>query len=52
MEKRPSAVQVADHLGMHPKIRYRLLRDNKIALNFERIHGRANAFNHLRSSVF
>jgi predicted DNA-binding transcriptional regulator AlpA len=44
MEKRLSAVQVADHLGMHPKTLYRLLRENKIALNFERIHGRAIAF--------
>lgn len=44
MEKRLSAAQVAEHLGIHPKTLYRLLRENKIALNFERIHGRAIAF--------
>ncbi len=44
MEKRLSAAQVADHLGIHPKTLYRLLRENKIALNFERMHGRAIAF--------
>jgi|ERR1700733_3091874 excisionase family DNA binding protein len=44
MEKRLSVAQVADHLGIHPKTLYRLLRENKIALNFEQMHGRAIAF--------
>jgi predicted DNA-binding transcriptional regulator AlpA len=44
MEKLLSAQQVADHLGMHPKTLYKLLRENKIALNFIRLHGRMIAF--------
>lgn len=44
MEKLLSAQQVADHLGMHPKTLYKLLRENRIALNFVRLHGRMIAF--------
>ncbi len=44
MEKLLSAQQVAEHLGMHPKTLYKLLRENKIALNFIRLHGRMIAF--------
>jgi excisionase family DNA binding protein len=44
MEKLLSARQVADHLGMHVKTLYRLLRDNEIALTFVRKHGRLIAF--------
>ena len=44
MEKLLSAQQVADHLGMHVKTLYRLLRDNQIALTFVRLHGRMIAF--------
>jgi excisionase family DNA binding protein len=44
MEKLLSAAQVADHLGMHVKTLYKLVRNNEIALNFERIHGRTIAF--------
>jgi len=44
MEKLLSAQQVADYLGMHPKTLYKLLRENRIALNFIRLHGRMIAF--------
>jgi excisionase family DNA binding protein len=44
VDKLLSAQQVADHLGMHPKTLYKLLRENKIALNFIRLHGRTIAF--------
>jgi predicted DNA-binding transcriptional regulator AlpA len=44
MEKLLSAQQVADHLGMHPKTLYKRLRENRIALNFVRLHGRMIAF--------
>jgi excisionase family DNA binding protein len=44
MEKLLSARQVADHLGMHVKTLYRLLRNNEIALTFVRKHGRLIAF--------
>jgi predicted DNA-binding transcriptional regulator AlpA len=44
MEKLLSAQQVADLLGMHPKILYKRLRENRIALNFVRLSGRSIAF--------
>jgi len=44
MEKLLTAGQVADHLGMHVKTLYRLLRDNEIALTFVRKHGRMIGF--------
>ncbi len=44
MEKLLSARQVAEHLGMHVKTLYRLLRDNQIALPFIRKHGRMIGF--------
>ena len=44
MEKLLSAQHIADHLGMHVKTLYKLLRDNQIALNFIRIHDRMIAF--------
>jgi len=44
MEKLLSAQQVSDYLGMHPKTLYKLLRENRIALNFIRLHGRMIAF--------
>ena len=44
MEKLLSAQHVADHLGMHVKTLYKLLRENKIALTFIRVHGRVIAF--------
>ena len=44
MEKLMSAQQVAEHLGMHVKTLYRLLRDNQIALPFIRKHGRMIGF--------
>lgn len=44
MEKLLSAQQVADYLGMHPKTLYKLLRENRIALNFIRLHSRMIAF--------
>jgi excisionase family DNA binding protein len=37
MEKLLSASQVAEELGMHPKTLYKLLRENKIGLNFIRV---------------
>jgi excisionase family DNA binding protein len=39
-----SAQQVADYLGMHVKTLYKLLRENKIALSYVRVHGRMIAF--------
>ncbi|SRR5216684_1981298 len=44
MEKLLTSQQVADHLGMHIKTLYKLLRENRIALNFIRLHGRMIAF--------
>jgi len=44
MEKLLSAQHVADHLGMHVKTLYKNLRDNTMALNFIRVHGRMVAF--------
>ena len=44
MEKLLTASQVADHLGMHVKTLYRLVRDNQIALPFIRKHGRMIGF--------
>lgn len=44
MEKLLSAQHVADHLGMHIKTLYKLLRENRIALNFVRVHNRMIAF--------
>jgi excisionase family DNA binding protein len=44
MEKLLTAGQVADHLGIHVKTLYRLLRDNQIALTFIRKHGRMIGF--------
>jgi excisionase family DNA binding protein len=44
MEKLLTAQQVADHLGMHVKTLYKLLRENQIALNFIRVNGRTIAF--------
>jgi excisionase family DNA binding protein len=44
MEKLLSASQVADHLGMHVKTLYKLVRNNEIALSFVQIHGRTIAF--------
>jgi excisionase family DNA binding protein len=44
MEKLLSAQQVADFLGMHPKTLYKMLRENRIALNFIRLPGRTIAF--------
>lgn len=43
-EKLLSAHQVAGFLGMHVKTLYRLIRDNRIALNFVRLPGRSIAF--------
>ena len=43
-EKLLSAQQVSEFLGMHVKTLYRLVRDNRIALNFVRLPGRAIAF--------
>jgi|SRR6266404_5442107 len=44
MEKLLSAKHVSDHLGMHIKTFYKLLRENRIPLNFIRLHGRMIAF--------
>ncbi len=44
MEKLLTAAQVADYLGMHPKTLYKLLRENRIALNFIRLPGRMIGF--------
>jgi len=44
MEKLLTAAQVADHLGMHPKTLYKLLRENRISLNFIRLTGKMIAF--------
>jgi excisionase family DNA binding protein len=44
MEKLLSAAQVADHLGMHVKTLYKLVRNNEIGLSFVQIHGRTIAF--------
>jgi predicted DNA-binding transcriptional regulator AlpA len=44
MEKLLTAIQVADHLGMHPKTLYKLLRENRISLNFIRLTGKMIAF--------
>ena len=44
MEKLLTAGQVAEHLGMHVKTLYRLVRDNQIALPFIRKHGRMIGF--------
>lgn len=44
MEKLLTAQQVADHLGMHVKTLYKLVRENQIALNFIRVNGRTIAF--------
>ena len=44
MEKLLTAQHVADHLGIHIKTLYKLLRENRIALNFIRLHGRMIAF--------
>jgi excisionase family DNA binding protein len=44
MEKLLTAGQVADYLGMHPKTLYKLLREDRIALNFIRLPGRMIAF--------
>jgi excisionase family DNA binding protein len=44
VDKLLSSQQVADHLGMHVKTLYKLLRENKLALNFIRVHGRTIAF--------
>jgi excisionase family DNA binding protein len=44
MEKLLSAAQVAEHLGMHVKTLYKLVRNNEIALSFVQIHGRTIAF--------
>lgn len=44
MEKLLKAEHVADHLGMHVKTLYKLLRENQIALNFIRVNGRTIAF--------
>jgi excisionase family DNA binding protein len=44
MEKLLSAVQVAEYLNIHPKTLYKLLRGNKIALTYVRIHGHMIAF--------
>ena len=44
MEKLLSAKHVSDHLGMHIKTLYKLLRENRIPLNFIRLHGRMIAF--------
>lgn len=43
-DKLLSAQQVADYLGMHVKTLYKLLRENKIALSYIRVHGRMIAF--------
>lgn len=43
-DKLLSAQQVADYLGMHVKTLYKLLRENKIALSYVRVHGRMIAF--------
>ena len=43
-DKLLSAQQVADYLGIHVKTLYKLLRENKIALNYVRVHGRMIAF--------
>jgi excisionase family DNA binding protein len=44
MDKLLSAQQVADHLGLHVKTLYKLVRENRIALTFVRIHGRTMGF--------
>lgn len=44
MEKLLTAAQVADHLGMHPKTLYKLLRENRIGLNFIRLTRKMIAF--------
>jgi excisionase family DNA binding protein len=44
MEKLLTAEQVADHLGMHQKTLYKLLRENRISLNFIRLTSRMIAF--------
>ena len=44
MDKLLSAKHVADHLVIHIKTLYKLLRENRIALNFIRLHGRMIAF--------
>jgi excisionase family DNA binding protein len=44
MEKLLTVQQVADHLGMHQKTLYKLLRENRISLNFIRLTGKMIAF--------
>ena len=44
MEKLLSAKHVADHLGMHIKTLYKMLRENRIALTFVRLTGNKIAF--------
>jgi excisionase family DNA binding protein len=44
MEKLLTVAQVADHLAMHPKTLYKLLRENRISLNFIRLTGKMIAF--------
>src|ERR1700732_3417701 len=44
MEKLLSAQHVAGFLGIHIKTLYKLLRENRISLNFIRVHGNKIAF--------
>lgn len=44
MERLLSAQQVAAHRGLHVKTLYKLVRENRIALNFIRVHNRSIAF--------
>jgi excisionase family DNA binding protein len=44
MEKLLSARHVADHLGMHVKTLYKMLRENRIPLTFVRLTGNKMAF--------
>jgi excisionase family DNA binding protein len=44
MEKLLSAKHVADHLGMHVKTLYKMLRENRIPLTFVRLTGNKMAF--------
>ena len=52
MEKLLSARHVADHLGMHIKTLYKMLRENRIPLTFVRLTGNKIAFRPAAVEIF
>ena len=52
MEKLLSARHVADHLGMHVKTLYKMLRENRIPLTFVRLTGNKMAFRPAAVEIF